>query len=221
MFLPHSKIIYRRKPFSQRPVVRYKKIYKIKINIVDKLFAFIKFQTKASFFAYRAFMVIEIQLNIVVLKSKLVPYFALVPYLCFNHLIEVNEQTISNPYFLIKPFDYISVPYDIYMRIQWQYRTAFMPRLIASFFSTYIIKFSKININQVWLLLNYVHLPTCAASLIYDYPSVHLYIAPFRRFTKLYLANTPYISDHYNNSQLYNVYGLLNLKLFEYTLFYR
>src|SRR5437868_4308943 len=104
---PHSKYTYK-KQYSYTHGIFGKKYYKIKINITDKLFAFIQLQTKASFFAYRAFIVIEIQLNIVVLKSKLVPYFFIVPYICFNNLIYVNNIPIRNPYFLIKPFDFVS-----------------------------------------------------------------------------------------------------------------
>ena len=203
--------------------VSHTKYHKKKINIIDKLTYLYKIDFKASLYTYKIFAIIEIQVNSVLLRLKIIPYLFIVPYLCFYYLIQVNSKFITNPFFILTLFDFVQVPLVLYKRLNFyvtsagQYQSLLTNKFLRKYWQNYI----NFQIPYVWLLNNCLHSSVCASVLIYTYPQISLYMAPFRRFTQLYLYNSPAIlTSRSNKKYLHNAYGVLKLKLFEYVSFY-
>jgi hypothetical protein len=72
----------------------------------------------------------------------------------------------------------------------------------------------------MWLLSNSVTSRVSSQVLIFDRPNLLLYMAPFRRFSKLYYRAQPERMRDEEADLMYT-YTVFKLKLFSYIVFYR
>ena len=172
-------------------------------------------------YAHKAFVLLEMQLNVSLVRAKLVPYLFLVRDLCFYRLVYLNQQVAKNPYQVLSLYDSMSLPVYLHNYMYYrQYRIQYYPSNIGKFFKNYWMHFTNYTNNKVWLLANFVASDVTSEAIVFEYPNIALYMGPFRRFTKLYYRNQPYAPTG-KYKHLNHTHSVLKLKLFEYASFYR
>ncbi len=185
-------------------------------------FIFYKIQIKLPFYIHKIFIAIEIQLNSLLVRAKLVPYLFTAIQLCFYSLIFVNQKIINNPHYVTSLFDSIQLPLHLYNIFHYRdYQIQYLPMRLKILLKRYWLYFNRYITNKIWLLSNYLLSPILAEVLIFDYPNIISYLEPFKRFTKLFFYNRPILSTFRSERVLTNVYNILQLKFFEYGMFYR
>jgi hypothetical protein len=194
---------------------------KVSTTITNSLFIFYQIQIKLPFYIHKIFIVIEIQLNSILLRTKLVPYLFTAIQLCFYSIIFVNKRIINNPHYVISIFDSIQLPLQLYNIFHHRdYQIQYLPAKFKILLKKYWYFFNRYIYNKIWLLTNYLLSPILAEVLIFDYPNIINYIEPFKRFTNFFLYNRPDFITGKPERALTNVYNILQLKLFEYGIFY-
>jgi hypothetical protein len=78
------------------------------------------------------------QASAVLLRSQLVPFFFIVPDLCFYRLVYINGLFISNPHLIISLFDVLQLPVFLYQLMNYrQNRFYYYPSILKFLFKTY------------------------------------------------------------------------------------
>src|ERR1700753_472971 len=176
MFLLHY-LVYMLRSKNKKKVILLKK----KLNLYDKLFYYYSIQIKLPIFSHKAFIAIEIQLNAVLIRGKLVPYSFIVYNLCFYNLVQVNNTIINNPYYIIDLFDNIRLPLFLYNCFNYQYyEVNYLPRSLKFFLKKYWNTIFHFTQNRIWLLTTHINSQICGKVIFFDYPHISAYIAPFQ-----------------------------------------
>lgn len=172
-------------------------------------------------YTHKVFLLLEMQLNAVLTRTKLIPYFYMASDLCFYSLVSVNHVKTNDPYYVISLYDSLQIPTFLYHYMYYrQYRTQVYPRAVRKFFKHYWVHFVNYTHNKIWLLSNYLVSSFLAEVVVFDYPNLLMYMSPFRRFTKLYYRSHPYTNRDTIQSSAYTN-SILKLKLFTYASFYK
>lgn len=201
-------------------------IKKVPLSFSDKIFYYYQTQIQIPIYAHKAFILLEIQLNSLIARAKLVPYFFIVLDLCFYRIIKVNTEIMTSPFYVTALFDSIVLPVYLYNYIYFrQYRVQRYPLRLALYFKSSITMFSNSN-NRIWLLSNYITSSISAETIIFEYPSMLLYISPFQRFSTLYYRNQPtklfgFDVEQETVSWIIYSHTILKIKLFTYLSFYK
>lgn len=191
------------------------------LTLYDKVFYYYTVQTPMTMYAHKAFILLEMQLNATLVRTKLVPYLFMVKDLCFYRLVQVNQETARNPHQVISLYDVVNLPVYLHNYMYYrQYRIQYYPKNIGLFFKKYWAHFTNYTNNKVWLLSNFITSDITAEAVIFEYPNIILYMGPFKRFTKLYYKNHPYAPQG-QHLYLNHTHTIVKLKLFEYAAFYR
>jgi ribosomal protein S4 len=89
-------------------------------------------------YAHKAFILLEMQLNATLVRTKLVPYLFLVRDLCFYRLVQINTTVVNNPYQVVSLYDSVSIPVYLHNYMYYrQYRLQYYPQNIGAFFKQY------------------------------------------------------------------------------------
>lgn len=227
----HSNIYTRfpkitRKFFTKTPIKKLlnplTKWNKTQITTYDKLFYYYTVKTPMSLYAHKCFILLEMQLNASLVRMKLVPYLFQVEDLCFYRIVHLNGISVNSPYHILSLYDTVSIPVSLYNYMYYRnYRVQHYPRLLAKFFKQYWMQFTNYNQNKIWLLSNFLISNITAEAIIFDYPNIISYMAPFRRFTNLYYRNQPYTDTTQGGIELAYTHTIIKLKLFTYASFYK
>lgn len=117
---------------------------KVKINekrslsLYDKVFYYYTLQTPLTMYAHKAFILLEMQLNATLVRTKLVPYLFMVKDLCFYRLVQINNQVVKNPHQVVSLYDAVSLPVYLHNYMYYrQYRIQYYPQNIGVFFKKY------------------------------------------------------------------------------------
>ena len=195
--------------------------YKQRVNLQDKLFYYYNIKTSLSLFTRKTFILFEIQLNTILVKFKIIPFLHIAAELCYYRLVFINDNAISNSHHIVGLYDMIHIPYFIYQQFYYkQFQILLLPRYLRKFFKYYWKAMADYSSNKIWLLNNYITSVLTAQAILFEYPNINLYQAPFRRFTKLYIQGHPFPAES-KIKYTANTYHLVKLKLFEYAQFYK
>jgi hypothetical protein len=196
-------------------------IYKYRSNIQDKLFYYYNIKSNLSLFTHKTFILFEMQLSTLLIKTKIIPYLHIASDLCYYRLVFVNTTAISNSHYIVGLYDIIQIPYFLHQQFYYkQFQLFLMPKYLRKFFKYYWKVLADYSTNKVWIINNYIASSFTAQAILFEYPNINLYQAPFRRFTKLYHEAHPFNA----NAKLKytaNTLHIVKLKLFEYAQFYR
>lgn len=108
------------------------------LTVYDKVFYYYTLQTPLTMYAHKAFVLLEMQLNSTLVRTKLVPYLFLVRDLCFYRLVQINTQIARNPHQVVSLYDSVSIPVHLHNYMYYrQYRTQYYPQQIGRFFKHY------------------------------------------------------------------------------------
>jgi hypothetical protein len=191
------------------------------LNYSDKIIRFYRLQHQVVQYVYKAYLLIELQINAVLVRYKIVPFLFLTHDLCYYGLVSVNNKVRSNPYSLISIFDQISIPLAIYqLMYSRQYLLLKAPWLLLKFLRVYWGYLTLFLQNKMWLLTNAITSPSLATVLLYELPNVYLYLAPFQQFTRLYYKIGVFQSSRRNRSADVRLHRAFKLRLFEYSIFF-
>lgn len=209
------------KSVASLPLFKKTSVYwKKKLNNFSKFFFYLSIKALVSVQAYKLFILMELQLNIVLSKAQLVPFFFLVTDLCFYRLVFVNQVIITNPHYILSLYDAVQLPLFVYHIMNYrQNRFYFYPWFLKYFFKVYWGQFIDYNKDKIWLLSNYLLNVSTGELLVHNYPTLFFYMAPFRRFTKLYYKAHPERLRREDAGLSYS-YSIFKLHLFNYANFY-
>jgi hypothetical protein len=167
--------------------------YKKQVNFFEKVSKFFLLKIKNSFFCHKMFILLELQLNSLLMRSKLVPYFFLISELCFYRLIYVNGSLIKTPYFITSLFDSIKIPLFFYKQLTfYNFPSLFSSKILKKYYYFFFKNFYNKQSRKLWFLSNYIYSPISGEILLFDYPNILLFLSPFRRFSKIYFRNQPF-----------------------------
>jgi hypothetical protein len=92
----------------------------------------------------------ELQLNSVLLRSQLVPFFFLVSDLCFYRLVFVNQKIVSDPHLILSLYDSVQLPLFLHQVMRYrQNRFYFYPRFLQKFFKLFWGQFADYNLDKI------------------------------------------------------------------------
>jgi len=195
--------------------------YKYRLNLQDKLFYYYNIKTSISLFTHKAFILFETQLNTLLIKTKIIPYLHIAADLCYYRIVFINNETISNSHYIVGIYDLIQIPYFLHQQFFYkQFQMFLIPKYLRTFFKYYWKVIADYSTNKVWIINNYITSNFTAQVILFEYPNINLYQAPFRRFTKIYYQPHPF-SSNAKLKYTANTFHLIKLKLFEYSQFYR
>jgi hypothetical protein len=87
---------------------------KYSLNYADKIVRFYKLQNSVVLYAYKTFLILELQINTLLVRTKLAPFLFLAHDLCYYLLVKINHKISKNPYQLVSLYDTISIPLSLY-----------------------------------------------------------------------------------------------------------
>lgn len=99
------------KIFHQQLLMPFKKKG---INYLDKIIRFYKLHYNTTMYTYKAFLVMELQINTLLARTKLIPFLFLAQDLCYYNLVKVNNNIKKNPYTLVTLYNTLSIPVAFY-----------------------------------------------------------------------------------------------------------
>lgn len=89
-------------------------------------------------YTHKVFLLLEMQLNSILTRTKIIPYFYMAADLCFYSLVVVNQQVIQDPYHVISLYDSLKIPVFLYHYMYYrQYRMQRYPKIVQKFFKHY------------------------------------------------------------------------------------
>ena len=123
----------------QSKVVRLRRqLQKLPLKAYDKVFYYYLLQMPLHMYAHKTFILLEMQLNIMLVRSKLAPYLFMVRDLCFYRLVQLNQTAVNNPYQILSLYDSLMVPIYLHNYMYYrQYRIQYYPANINHFFKKY------------------------------------------------------------------------------------
>lgn len=134
LFITKSKI-KKHYPYCTKNFDRF---LKQKITVADKLTFFLSSTNFMSSEAYKLFSMLEMQISAVLLRSQLVPFFFMIPDLCFYRLVFINGVAVSDPYRIVTVYDSVQLPIFLYQLMNYrQNRFYYYPKYLLLFFKTY------------------------------------------------------------------------------------
>ena len=188
----------------------------------DKLLSYYEVQVPRNLYAHKAFVALEMQLNSMLVKTRLVPYQHMTEDLCFYDLVKINGQSVRNTHHVLGLYDVLSVPAQFHNYIYSRdSRVINYPHYVRQFFKEYWAHTANFNSNKVWLLSNFVKSDVTAEAIVFDYPNALLYMAPFTRFTKMYYESTGMPGKGTKHEWLNYTHTVFKLKLFEFASYYK
>lgn len=124
--------------YSPKFVASNQRLLKRKLNLPDKIFYFMTTSAYLSLEAYKLFSILEMQLSAVLLRAQLIPFFFIVPDLCFYRLVFLNGRVVSDPHSIISLFDVVQLPIFLYQLLNYrQNRFYYYPKYLVLFFKAY------------------------------------------------------------------------------------
>jgi hypothetical protein len=188
----------------------------------DKLINYYEVQVPRTRYAHKAFIALEMQLNSMLIKTRLAPYQHMVEDLCFYELVRINDQPARNVHHVLGLYDSlsVSVQFHNYSNVR-NNRIVNYPHYVRQFFKEYWAHTANANTSKVWLLSNFVKSDVTSEAVIFDYPNILLYTAPFARFTKMYYENINLPAKGTKHEWLNYTHTVFKLKLFEFASYYR
>ena len=188
----------------------------------DKLINYYEVQVPRTRYAHKAFIALEMQLNSMLIKTRLAPYQHMVEDLCFYELVRINGQSARSVHHVLSLYDSlsVSVQFHNYVNVR-NNRIVNYPHYVRQFFKEYWAHTANVNTSKVWLLSNFVKSDVTSEAVIFDYPNILLYMAPFARFTKMYYENTNLPAKGTKHEWLNYTHTVFKLKLFEFASYYR
>jgi hypothetical protein len=188
----------------------------------DKLINYYDVQVPRTRYAHKAFIALEMQLNSMLIKTRLAPYQYMVEDLCFYELVRINGQPARNVHHVLGLYDLlaVSVQFHNYINVR-NNRIVNYPHYVRQFFKEYWAHTANANTSKVWLLSNFVKSDVTSEAVVFDYPNILLYMAPFARFTKMYYENTNLPAKGTKHEWLNYTHTVFKLKLFEFASYYR
>jgi len=106
---------------------------------------------------YKLLIILELQLNVLLLRGKLVLTILIINHLIFYNCVTVNLRLVSNPFFVTKMLDIILVPQYLY-------------NLIKLFF----FKFQRTEIfifKKSWPLIFFLTSSVIGCLIVVEYPT--------------------------------------------------
>lgn len=101
-------------------------------------------------YTHKVFMLLEMQLNSLLTRTKLIPYFYMAADLCFYSLVLVNKVQINDPYHVVSLYDGIQIPVFLYHYMFYrQYRVHVYPKRVRNFFKHYWRQFVNYAHNKI------------------------------------------------------------------------
>ena len=97
-----------------RYFVRKQSLKKYTLNYFDKITRFYQLHQATTLYAYKAFIVLELQVNTLLIRTKIIPFLFLARDLCYYMLVRVNDNIITNPYTVLGLYDTIAIPLYLY-----------------------------------------------------------------------------------------------------------
>lgn len=129
---------YTKFQYTGQKIFGISKVIKHRLNSSEKLSFFLGAPNCFSSEAYRLFSMLEMQISSILLRSQLVPFFFMVPDLCFYRLVFLNGRAISNPFMIVAIYDSVQLPIFIYQLMNYrQNRFYYYPKYLRAFFKTY------------------------------------------------------------------------------------
>jgi hypothetical protein len=154
---------------------------------------------------YKLLILLELQLNVLLLRSQLVLTVLIVNHLMFYNCVSINVRLISNPFFVTKLLDIILVPQYLY-------------NLIKLFF--FKSKRTKISIfKKSWPLLFFIISSLVGCLIIVEYPLIILNNSKIQN--KLQYSLLIKSKKRSNNIPISFQLGILKIKLLEYLILFR
>jgi hypothetical protein len=194
---------------------------KLRLSNYQKLFYYYNFKNHLHIFTHKAFLMFEMQLNALLVRTKLVPYFHVAAQLCYFQIVQVNYIYVRNFHYLINLYDHIQLPIFLFQQFYYkQYQIHLLPFIIKKLYQKYWKYSLNLTTNKIWLINNFVTSNLIAQSIIFEYPNINLYQNPFRRFTNIFYQASPQPAQ-FQQRYLNNTYYLLKLKIFHTANFYK
>src|SRR6266576_1534686 len=94
---------------------RTSRYQKRRVNTYTRIIRFMESKELPSF-TYKAFLLVELQVNTNLIRAKLIPYLFIARELCVYRLVTVNNKSISNPRSLLALYDCLAIPRELYLK---------------------------------------------------------------------------------------------------------
>jgi hypothetical protein len=194
---------------------------KYTLNYFDKITRFYQLQQSTTLYAYKAFIVLELQLNTLLLRTKLIPFLFLARDLCYYLLVRINEKIITNPYTVLGIYDTIAIPIYLY-RLMYcrQYLVQAAPWLLLKILKAFWQHITTYTQNKIWLLANFIVSFSIAMAFIFMHPNLYLYKTPLRQLTRLYYRNHPITAVSWPVRATLRLHRAIKLRVFDYSVFF-
>lgn len=198
------------------------KLQKYKLILREKIFYYYHNKISLSYYTHKAFIILEMQLGVILQRTRLIPYFFIARDLCFYRTVFVNYCVNNSPFTIIMLYDIVSIPVALYHKFNFRYnRLQYFPIKLAFFFKNYWSALLNYRNNKVWILSAFISSFITAETIIFDYPNLILYSAPFLRFTKLYSRTQPLTQNWKQWQFITYSQASLKIRLFDYVAFYK
>ncbi len=198
------------------------KIKKQLITFYEKIFFYFNVKVPTSYYTHKAFILLEMQVNTILQRTKLVPYYFIAIDLCFYRIVKVNTLCVKSPYFIISLYDVLSLPLSIYVKFYLrQSKLQIYPSKLTSFLQNYWLLLRHYRESKVWLFSSFITSFRTAEVVVFDYPNLMLYSEPFVRYTQLYMRSQPITPVFSQWQNLLNSQAILKIRLFDYAAFYK
>ena len=124
--------------YQSRTIRLRQQLQKVPLKAYDKVFYYYLLQMPLNMYAHKTFLLLEMQLNIMLVRSKLAPYLFMVRDLCFYRLVQLNQVVAKDPYQILSLYDSLMIPTYLHNYMHYRhYRIQYYPTNINHFFKKY------------------------------------------------------------------------------------
>ena len=102
------------------------------------MFFYFNVKIPLSHYTHKAFILLEMQINTILQRTRLVPYYFIAGDLCFYRIVIINNEIIKSPYTIVSLYDVITIPLGLYTKFYTrQFRLQKYPVKLTSFLQNY------------------------------------------------------------------------------------
>ena len=110
----------------------------MRINAVDRLFSVFSLAKRVPMYTYKIFSTLEMQVNSLALRSRLIPFSFMASELCFYRLFYVNQKIITDPFYVLGVYDTIQIPFFLFRYFFYKnFGLQHLPQILLGFFKEY------------------------------------------------------------------------------------
>jgi hypothetical protein len=115
----------------------------------DKLFNYYEVKVARNMYAHKAFIALEMQLNSMLIKTRLAPYQHMTEDLCFYDLVRINGKSVRNSHHVLGLYDTLSVPVQFHNVHSKNGRIINYPHYVRQFFKEYWAHTNNVSSTKV------------------------------------------------------------------------